>query len=1170
MSKKASLIALLSAALLLAACKTTPGPTPSPQAVSSPTRPAATEQPVTLVESDGQIRISELLPGAPGNNNLEFIELYNAGSRPVDLNGWSLWYQMNSSQPEKLVYRWEGPAGVPGYGHYLLARPERDVGLTADAEYDVPLFERKGGLLLRDAENQTVDALGWGDAPAEFSAGSPAPAPAAGESLERLPGGDAGNGADSGDNAADFVANPAPNPQNSGSDITPIPRGRLVISLRLPETVEPGSQLEAEVEVTSLVGTATHGLRVSLPVPEGFEVAAVPAGATLSKGRVEWEIDELADGESRTMTVSLSSPWTYLITRFHDYTAEAADWPLRAYGAPTTLTIAGGSIPIATARTLVGKVVTVEGTATMYTGAFYAGSTGTKFYLEDETGGIQVYCPGGMGIVEVGLGNQVRVTGEIDVYRSSVEIIPDDVSVLEHGAAEWEPTAITLRAAGTDESVLGRLVVVEGTATRIEEFSYSYEVDLTDDTGDTQLVYIEKETGISVEPLDTGRSYRVTGISEQYDGTWQLKPRLQADLAPVFAPELMLAMTARNSVPPGGAITYTLTAYNHTEAPLTNVRVVAPLPTEGVAGVQVLDGGEQEGEAAAWIIPELAAGGGSQAVRYVASVGEGASGQIIAPPALASADEWPDPVASGTSPMLTFVGGGVPIWAIQGAGSESPYVRGQATTEGVITGVFPELEGFWIQEAETDQDPATSAGLFVLTGDLEIPVEAGDLVRVAGKVREKSGQTLLHLLALEDLVLVSSGNQLPPAVELDPPREEEEAAHYWEALEGVLVRVSGPAVAVAPTTKYGETVLVRSEWGIDRVMRGDPKGLLIFVDDGSAVTHYDLSLLPFSIQTGDSVTGLIGPLAYTYDNYKIEPVAAPAITPSDWPLPALEPAGAASLSVATFNVENLFDFQDPHPSDPPKPSVRAYKLDLAKTAGAILAMGAPTVVGLQEVEHIGILEAVAEQDAIAQYSYQPALIEGTDSRGIDVGYLVRSDRATLAGAAAYPAPEGLTGRPPLLITITVHLESGDATVYLLNNHFTSLSGGEEATEPRRTAQAEWNVTLVEQILAREPDAYVVVLGDLNSFYGTRPLEALREAGLRHVYEFVEPERPYTYIFQGESETLDHMLVTPSLYARLAAVEALHINADYPPPVPEDPSPRRVSDHDPLVAVFNFE
>jgi predicted extracellular nuclease len=232
-------------------------------------------------------------------------------------------------------------------------------------------------------------------------------------------------------------------------------------------------------------------------------------------------------------------------------------------------------------------------------------------------------------------------------------------------------------------------------------------------------------------------------------------------------------------------------------------------------------------------------------------------------------------------------------------------------------------------------------------------------------------------------------------------------------------------------------------------------------------------------------------------------------------------------------------------------------------------MGAPTIVGLQEVENIEILRDLAEEPAIAGYSYEPVLFEGTDSRGIDNAYLVRGDQATIEGAEHYVAPEGLTSRPPLVITATLHLDSGEATVYVLNNHFTSMSGGEKPTEPRRTAQAAWNAGLVDQILANDPGAHVAVLGDLNSFYDSPPLDLLREAGLRHVYEFVEPERPYSYIFQGESETLDHILVTPSLYELLAAVEAVHIDADYPLPLPDDASARRVSDHDPIVAIFTL-
>ena len=132
-----------------------------------------------------------------------------------------------------------------------------------------------------------------------------------------------------------------------------------------------------------------------------------------------------------------------------------------------------------------------------------------------------------------------------------------------------------------------------------------------------------------------------------------------------------------------------------------------------------------------------------------------------------------------------------------------------------------------------------------------------------------------------------------------------------------------------------------------------------------------------------------------------------------------------------------------------------------------------------------------------------------------------------------------------------------------------MSAGEKPTEPRRKAQAAWNVHLVEQILVRDPEAQVVVLGDLNSFYDSPPLDVLRQGGLRHVYKFIEPERPYSYIFQGVSETLDHILLTPGLYERLARVEALHINADFPPPLPDDPSPEHMSDHDPIMVVLAF-
>ena len=151
--------------------------------------------------------------------------------------------------------------------------------------------------------------------------------------------------------------------------------------------------------------------------------------------------------------------------------------------------------------------------------------------------------------------------------------------------------------------------------------------------------------------------------------------------------------------------------------------------------------------------------------------------------------------------------------------------------------------------------------------------------------------------------------------------------------------------------------------------------------------------------------------------------------------------------------------------------------------------------------------------------------------------------------------------------VEVETENGPATVFVINNHFTSMSAGVEATEPRRDAQAAWNVEVLQKVLADHPDAYVAVIGDLNSFYDSRPINTLRAAGMNHVFEIIPEDARYSYIYQGFSQTLDHILVTPALFELLTRTEVLHVNADFGPPDVGDPSPIRTSDHDPVVAVF---
>ena len=73
----------------------------------------------------------------------------------------------------------------------------------------------------------------------------------------------------------------------------------------------------------------------------------------------------------------------------------------------------------------------------------------------------------------------------------------------------------------------------------------------------------------------------------------------------------------------------------------------------------------------------------------------------------------------------------------------------------------------------------------------------------------------------------------------------------------------------------------------------------------------------------------------------------------------------------------------------------------------------------------------------------------------------------------------------------------------------------------------------------------------------------------HIYDLDPQAGWYSYIYQGASQTLDHILVTPNLFELLQRVDILHVNADFGPPIAGDESPLRKSDHDPVIATFTL-
>ena len=167
-------------------------------------------------------------------------------------------------------------------------------------------------------------------------------------------------------------------------------------------------------------------------------------------------------------------------------------------------------------------------------------------------------------------------------------------------------------------------------------------------------------------------------------------------------------------------------------------------------------------------------------------------------------------------------------------------------------------------------------------------------------------------------------------------------------------------------------------------------------------------------------------------------------------------------------------------------------------------------------------------------------------------------------------------RAPLLGRF--RLRADGTELYVVNNH---LSSRPDQRIAHRKEQAAVNARIVRQILAAHPRAAVVVGGDLNTF--PRPddptpltpqdqLGALYEAGLHNLYDDLlaaRPEAAYTYVYQGQAQTLDQIFVSPALHARLAQVQAVHLNSDFPADWPDD-SPYGASDHDPVVAAFTLQ
>jgi uncharacterized protein len=156
-------------------------------------------------------------------------------------------------------------------------------------------------------------------------------------------------------------------------------------------------------------------------------------------------------------------------------------------------------------------------------------------------------------------------------------------------------------------------------------------------------------------------------------------------------------------------------------------------------------------------------------------------------------------------------------------------------------------------------------------------------------------------------------------------------------------------------------------------------------------------------------------------------------------------------------------------------------------------------------------------------------------------------------------------------------ESVFTDLYAISNHFSSTPDDRVA---QRTEQASYLAAIVETLAGADDGACVIAGGDFNVF--PRPddpfptpnesdqLAALYELGLQSLWDVVVEEAPasaYSYVFEGQAQTLDNQFATDGLAAELNGVRYAHVNADWAADFDGDGS-RGASDHDPQVARYD--
>lgn len=372
-----------------------------------------------------------------------------------------------------------------------------------------------------------------------------------------------------------------------------------------------------------------------------------------------------------------------------------------------------------------------------------------------------------------------------------------------------------------------------------------------------------------------------------------------------------------------------------------------------------------------------------------------------------------------------------------------------------------------------------------------------------------------------------------------------------------------------------------------------------------------------NVTTGTVISNIIGPLDYAFRTYTIlpDPGTPPVVGTLAVATPVPDPA-TTEFTVASFNTFRFYDTVNDSGVSDVALTATAYSNRLNKMSLVIRnVMRTPDVIGVQEIEKLSVLQDIANRvnaDAVAAGNPDPQyaayLEEGNDIGGIDVGFLVKTSRITVVDVTQEGKdatfinpnngqPELLNDRPPLILRATIPSPTGSTLAFtVIVNHLRSLNGVDDPVDgnrvrTKRRAGAEFLANLIQSRQSTDPNEKIIVLGDMNAFQfndgfvdviGTikgTPAPAdqvvlasgdLVNPDLTDLVDTLPADQRYSFIFDGNAQVLDHVIVNQSALALNTGFSYARNNADFPVVYYGVPTrPERVSDHDIPVAYFTF-